>query len=84
MSTNDLNQSLYDVERDSIYYNRMPKRLTRTLYMSIFFIIIGIILLIAGMLKAISSDDIQSSFPYFILNLLCLIPGQEYFILFNF
>ena len=46
--------------------------------MSILLVLAGIGLLIAGILKAISEDDIQNSFPYLILSLLCFIPGIYY------
>jgi len=81
-SANELNQSQSDIQRDSTFHNKIPERLKRSFIMSIIFVLIGIGLLVAGIIKAILSDDIQSSLPYWILSVICLIPGLFYSIQF--
>ncbi len=81
-SNPSLNDSDSDFQRDSIIENKIPKKLRRTLIFCILFVLIGIGLLITGIIHAGLYDDIQSSFPFWILSLLCLIPGVYYSIQF--
>lgn len=67
---------------DSIYYNKIPSNLKKTLYLTIFLLIIGIFLVIIGTIIALHSSNIQDSFSYYILSILCLIPGVYYTIQF--
>jgi hypothetical protein len=79
----DLNESISDNKlRDSVYFNRIPSKLKKTFCFSIFLVIIGIGLLIAGIVKGIIFSDIRESFPFIILSIICLIPGVYYSIQF--
>lgn len=81
-SQQDILHTESDIPRDSIYNNKIPRKLIKTFIFSIIFVLIGIGLLIAGIIKATLTDNIQSSFPYWILSALCLIPGLYYLVQF--
>lgn len=77
---NDYNESLYDYRiKDSIHYNRIPSKLRKSFFISIILIILGFCLFVTGILEATDSPSIQESFVFFIIGLLCLIPGGYYF-----
>ncbi len=76
----DLNDSLNDYKiKDSIHYNRIPSSIKKTFCISIIFVFLGFGLFITGIIKAMDSPSIQDSFVYWILSILCLIPGGYYF-----
>lgn len=76
----DFNESLNDFKmKDSIHYNRIPSRLKKTFFISIFLVILGLSLLVIGIIKALDSPSIQDSFIYWIMSILCIIPGGYYF-----
>jgi len=77
--TKDFYESLSDYKlRDSIFHNRLPTKLKKTFYISILLVILGLGLLIAGVIIAINTNNIQESFSYWILSIICLIPGVYY------
>lgn len=67
---------------NSFYSKRIPSKFKKTLYLCIFLLILGLGLIVIGTIIAISSNNVQDAFSYYILGIICLIPGVYYTIQF--